>query len=370
MRLYGRRFLKNSMVNAVGAQVESRDGIVIDIDRENKFCRVKIQGSEEYIVAHFPENTNSTPDWLKPANAVRICHRGGVRGKVEVVGPGQTIPTGINVKPPQENLPQDCILTGCELILPVCNREAFGSGKGIVWVAAGNYRVKGLVKPTSPLRCRAAYPLLMKSGAKIGLLAEQFVFVLPSSGMWSYQRIVLDKASGKISALSGGSSATPILPEVPDGKLDCGWVLLQGGKGAIEETDINVFWQKPEPCYFIVECDGYLSAGQDYAAIKVTVKDQFGRDCTQADQRWSMQAKITSGLGELLEAEAASGSGSKVITVYSQRGQASGVFFYSRGTAVITGQKDSPSICVSVDSVPFPAFDVDIALFDHYGEPI
>ena len=76
-------------------KTESRDAIVWDIDESNFLVRCKIQGSNEYILCYYPRNWQTLPPWCKRGNAVRIAHRGGIRGNLEVIGNGRAIPTPI-----------------------------------------------------------------------------------------------------------------------------------------------------------------------------------------------------------------------------------------------------------------------------------
>ena len=72
---------------------ESRDAVVWDFDDANKIVRCKIQGSNEYILCHYPRNWQTLPSWCRRGNAVRIAHKGGIRGYMEVIGHGRAIPT-------------------------------------------------------------------------------------------------------------------------------------------------------------------------------------------------------------------------------------------------------------------------------------
>src|SRR5574343_378066 len=103
MRLYGGRITNSKIKRDVAERQELRDAVVYDVDSTNKYCRVKIQGSDKFIRAYYNENFESTPQWLKPGNSVRITHPGGNKGRIEVVGHGILLPTAIpggSVTPP------------------------------------------------------------------------------------------------------------------------------------------------------------------------------------------------------------------------------------------------------------------------------
>jgi len=95
MRLYGGRRLRRAIERRVAEGRELRDAIVFDVDPANRYCRVKIQGSDTYVKAWYPENWESTPQYLKPGNAVRIAHPGGNKARIEVVGHGFLLPTAV-----------------------------------------------------------------------------------------------------------------------------------------------------------------------------------------------------------------------------------------------------------------------------------
>jgi hypothetical protein len=95
MKLYNIRFLKQKTNGMIQQRVESRDAILWDVQTDVRRARVKIQGSSTLVVAYYPENWEATPVWMKPGNAVRISHTGGVRGRIELVGHGTLIPTPI-----------------------------------------------------------------------------------------------------------------------------------------------------------------------------------------------------------------------------------------------------------------------------------
>lgn len=94
-RLYGGKIFERAVDRRMRTKSESRDGIVWDIDAENFLVRCKIQGTDEYILCHYPRNWQTLPPWVKRGNAVRISHRGGVRANLEVTGHGRAVPTPV-----------------------------------------------------------------------------------------------------------------------------------------------------------------------------------------------------------------------------------------------------------------------------------
>ncbi len=118
MKLYGGKYIRNRMNEVSENHRETWDAILWDVDMTKRTCRVKIQGSDNLITARFPSNWADVPHWMKVGNAVRIVHRGGIRGKIELVSDGQVVPTAIvggSQTPPGED-GGDGVLSGCQVI--------------------------------------------------------------------------------------------------------------------------------------------------------------------------------------------------------------------------------------------------------------
>ena len=166
MRMYGRKFVNRKLKRERRITSETRDAILWDVDWDNRIARVKIQGSNEYINVSFPTNEAIHPAWMKAGNAVRVIHRGGIRGNMEIIGHGQAIPTplpGAQVHPLVSEL-TDMVLTGLE-VLPT------DPASMNVTITAGTYRIAGteydgvpglaeaeVMSDTDPLLMSDAYP--------------------------------------------------------------------------------------------------------------------------------------------------------------------------------------------------------------------
>ena len=111
MKLYGKRFLKNSLRSAAFARNDFRDAIVWEINSADRYARVKIQGTNELIVAYYPDAWAYAPDWLSEGRAVKIAHTCGTIGRIEIVGKGYYVPSPVSgdVLPPVA-VGADCIL--------------------------------------------------------------------------------------------------------------------------------------------------------------------------------------------------------------------------------------------------------------------
>ena len=121
MRMYGRKFVSRYIKKKLKPTSETSDAIIFEVDWSEYVCKCRIQGSDEYVNAHFPRNEATIPSWMKPGNAVRLLHRAGVRGHVEVIGHGGAIPTPMPGSPshPQTSDLADGVLTkaGVELMI-------------------------------------------------------------------------------------------------------------------------------------------------------------------------------------------------------------------------------------------------------------
>ena len=142
MRLYGRKFMSRFVQKKLGPTTETRDAIIFDIDWTAFVCKCKIQGSDEYVNAYFPRNEATIPSWMRLGNSVRVLHLGGVRGHMEVIGPGGARPTpmpGSPSHPPQAGL-ADAVISGLEVT---------AAGGLTVEISTGTYRIDGDVYTVS-----------------------------------------------------------------------------------------------------------------------------------------------------------------------------------------------------------------------------
>jgi hypothetical protein len=86
MKLYGRRKTLHNVDKRVERKNIDRDAIIWSVNLAQHYAYVKIQGSNTQIKAHFPQNWSYEPYWLKTGNAVRVRHRSGTRGYIEIIG--------------------------------------------------------------------------------------------------------------------------------------------------------------------------------------------------------------------------------------------------------------------------------------------
>lgn len=304
MRLYGRRFARSAIEKKTRAVQETRDAILWDVQAENKTCRVKIQGSDEFIVAHYPRNWKSIPYWLKRGNAVRILHRGGNRGFVEVIGEGRAIPTPVSGStfPDEETLP-DAIVSGCTL-------QAIDPASMNLITIGGTYRIDGQIYVFSPDSADYVLmqdPAIMTMGDNIVMGSAGWNVTLdaaPSVGSFRYDAFC-GGADRVIDYIKGSASSTPEKPLITADHVLIGkYILVVGGATVIESKDIGRLWSIPYAATLEIDIE---SSGASYdmpyvpgspapatvtASIAISIKDQFGNAYSE-----SCSAVITKNTG-------------------------------------------------------------------------
>lgn len=308
MRLYGRKFARRALEKKTRAVQETRDGILWSIEDSTKTCRVKIQGTDTLIVAHYPRNWKSIPYWLKRGNAVRVLHRGGNRGYVEVIGEGRAIPTPIagDAMPDNDTLP-DGIVTGCTM-------TGMGDAMGAV-ITSGTYRINGTIYSLSVNGQDRYYDsepdAYYDSGLPEFFLPDsgdipKGVADAPAVGMFRYDAFCVG-VDGVIDYVQGTASATPSQPVLPADHvlINNSYILVVGGATVIENKDIGRQWSAPYAATLEIDIEG---SGFSYdmpfvpgspppqyvdADIALRIRDQFNNIYSAA----SCSATITKEIG-------------------------------------------------------------------------
>lgn len=272
MRLFQSRFLRNTIEDRRRYSLEQRDAIVWDVVTASRRARVKLQGSNTLIIAHYQENFESIPIWLKPGNAVKVVFNAGRRDRVEIVGSGQTVPTPIagNTFPTASN-GVATIISGFEL--------SASSGMTIA-VAAGTYRVDGVV---------SAFAGTTKT-----------LDAAPGAGDARYDLLVLG-ADGVVDIVKGTANSSPVKPSVTTGHLLIGYVLVPGGVTAIKQEFIDKEWVPRIPTQMMVSANpeeiNVFGYGSD---ITLQVYDQYG---VLYSSSWNIDVEIVTGDGDLSDVD-------------------------------------------------------------------
>ena len=308
MRTYGKRSLRGAADKAAGQKVESRDAVLWDVLLSERVCRCKIQGSGELVVARFPQNWASVPEWAKPGQAVRIAHRGGVRGYIEVVGFGRAIPTPVSGSAtPTPETPSDAILEGCLIkAIPQSPRMS-------VYVTTGWARFSGEELAVPAVAMAAASAFKMDMGIAMGEAAGVFNISAPGAGQFRYDLFSLSSSLVVTRTTGAAFTITESKPALPGGHLPIGYLLVRGGQTVIAASDIGQVWSAPVPA----SIDTTATDNGEEWSIVAGVKDQYGNGIT-TPFGWNLSASIASGDGSIAPASGNTGSGSSFSFTYTE----------------------------------------------------
>ena len=308
MRTYGKRLIRGAADKATKQAAESRDAVLWDVLLTERVCRCKIQGSSELIIARFPQNWATVPEWAKPGQAVRIAHRGGIRGYIEVVGFGRAIPTPVSGNAtPTPDTPNDAILAGCLIkAIPQTARMS-------VYVTTGWARFGGVEYLVPAVAMASGNAFKMNMGIAMGDVAGVFNISAPSAGQFRYDLFSLSPSL--IVTRTAGAAFTTVesKPALPGGHLSTGYLLVRGGQTVITASDIGQVWSVPVPA----SIDTAATDNGGTWSIVASVKDQYGNAVTST-LGWELSATIASGDGSIAPTSGNTGSGSDCTFTYTE----------------------------------------------------
>lgn len=286
MRLYNGKSIRYQVDQRVSRQSETRDAILWEIDSVKQVARVKIQGSNNLVTAHFPRNWKTTPYWCKTGNAVSVRHRNGVRGYVELIGEGRAIPSpvaGGTAMPSSPGL-ADMVLTGCELF-------ATDPASMNLLATGGTYRINGQVYVFDPQELTVGAvvmddpaPMTMGSGTVMMMGTSFYTVVLdpaPAAGYFRYDLCYVG-IDGVLHYVAGTPAANnPVKPTLPAETVQIGkYILVKGGATAIENADIGAVWSERVVTSMTLSYDTThewsVSDPETTRTIQVAIKDQYG----------------------------------------------------------------------------------------------
>jgi len=314
MKLYGKKFARNYIDERVDNKNETMDAILWNVDTINFQARVKIQGSNELIVAHYPRNWKTTPYWMKPNNAVRILYRSGVRGYVEIIGEGRAIPTPISGSTmPDPVGSADGVISGCFVTetSPVSMS---------VEISSGTYRIDGKIYYLDPdlsgyIIMDDPAPMIMGSLTIMGIMSSSTSLdAAPAIGYFRYDCFVVG-TDGIIDYVKGTATYTPtapIKPAVPVDHILLGdYILVVGGVTTILNSDIGKDWTTPYPAYISVawstlinnQFPWYLSTDTPSTNLVIIVKDQYGNPKSAISGGWRATLTKVYGTGDIYSSE-------------------------------------------------------------------
>ncbi|MDT8900281.1 hypothetical protein [Anaeroselena agilis] len=308
MRTYGKRLIRGAADKATKQAAESRDAVLWDILLTEQVCRCKIQGSSELIIARFPQNWATVPEWAKPGQAVRIAHRGGIRGYIEVVGFGRAIPTPVSGSAtPTPSTPDNAILEGCLI-------KAIPQNPGMsVYITTGRARFNGVEYTVPAVAMAAGSALKMNMGIAMGEAAGVFSISAPSAGQFRYDLFSLSPSLVVTKTAGAAFTTVESKPALPSGHLPIGYLLVRGGQTVIAAADIGQIWSVPVPASIATTATDNGIAW----SIVASVKDQYGNAITTS-LGWNLAAAIASGDGSITPASGNTGSGSSLTFTYTE----------------------------------------------------
>lgn len=360
MRLYGNRFIKKSLKDHADTRIETRDAIVWSVDNDLRIASVKIQGSNQLIRAYYPENWEQTPSWLKPGNAVRITHTGGNRGRIELVGHGQFVPTPLSgAAGPTLPTGEDAIITG----LPVV-QIPYGDWMRVM-VNIGTVRFSGTTYTRDAISMAEGDYFTMAMGGFMNEVAGVLpIDTAPAAGSSRYDLIAIG-SDLLFDVVKGTASSNPVMPDVPSGHLKCGHVLLYAGMTKIVQSDINKYFSEPVPTILSMTiADEDLAWAELSTTVTIAIKDQYGNPIYIAAPGWGMTLAITAGNGKV-----SIGSQESTSSISEHTGASSNqiVFTYTRDQ--LDPGDVSPTLVATIDGYPL-SVTKRILLRDIDGNPM
>jgi hypothetical protein len=365
LRSYNKRILRRKSEKIAESRRETRDAIVWDVlsgDSDRK-CRVKIQGSNQLIIAHYPFNWGTNPEWVKPGNAVRITHQGGMRGKIEVVSHGQLVPSPVDggASSPIDVTPADTVLTGCNVTqLPNPSNLR-------VRVTTGTYRINGITYTASSMTMSATPDATMGDNIVMGQATAVIELdAAPSSG--NYRMDLISIGTDGVVDYNAGTvvSSDPQPDAVAANHLQLATILVYGTMTVVLNKDINAIWSAPFLAYVraTISDEELDWMSESTSVITLTAYDQydvgFSRSILNGGILFSLE--FVSGSGTL--SDAVSATRSEKLTA-----QTNASFTYTRDNDA--GDISPTFIGAAEESYVMEAADsIYITLYDSGGVPM
>jgi hypothetical protein len=300
VRLYGKKFARGSLRSSSFARDDTKNAVLWDIP-DDRYCRVKVQGSAELVLAWFPDIWAKRRGWLVPGTPVRIGHVGGA-GRIELLGQGLFIPTPISGEMfPTIAAGDDGILAGCALRAADIPRMA-------VIVEPGTYRISGITYSLvgGEFIMSATSNLTMGDGFLMGLAVTVVsINAPPAVGQYRYDLISVG-ADGVVDYTAGTAVASdPVKPSLAGGHVMLGdYILVYGGMTEITQSDIGATWTTPTPASLgVTIADSDLSWVQLSTTVTLKCLDQYGNPVSGTGTGWYFALEFKYGNGTLYSLE-------------------------------------------------------------------
>jgi hypothetical protein len=363
VRLYKKRFLRRGVERKIASKRETRDAIVWDVlsGDDDRKCRVKIQGSNQLITAHYPFNWGTNPEWVKPANSVRIAHEGGIRGRIEVVGHGQLVPSPVSgsAAPTVATAP-DAVLSGSSV------HQMPDPTDMKVMVKLGSYRINGSVYTLSSTTMETASVITMGEDKIImGEIAAVIELdAAPAIGYYRYDLISIG-TDGVVDYTAGVAvTSDPAVPALAANHIQLATILVYGTMTVVTNADINAIWQATYLSYATgsVSDEDLDWMSESTSVITLTAYDQYGVQYSRPIGSGGLLFSLEFAIGNGTLSNAVSATRSEIFT-----SDASVNFTYTRDNEV---GDISPYFNGAVEeSYALPVIDLlNINLYDSDGD--
>ena len=364
MKTYCRKFAKSAIRNFMSTKKETRDGILWYVDVVNKTCRIKIQGSNKLITAHYPRNQKRNPSWLRIGNSVRVVHREGIRGFLEVVGEGRAIPSPVT----GDNFPDigglsDGIMSGMVMYATDPTRNG-------VFVTSGTYRIDSTIYDFvgwtgDYIVMNDPAPMVMGiiPTLKMGIIILEVDAAPIDDSLFRYDAYVVG-IDGIPDYIKGTEVASdPVKPTIPSDHILIRYILRVGGDVTVTDDRIGINYSTPKPVNLSLTIPADMAFGTLEVDLRVDIKDQYDNNIS-SDAGWILTLSKIIGTGQVWSLD----TGYDDDTVTQQLvGSTRYTFRYKRNTLVV---ETSPYFQFTLSSKPnLHGFD-SLVLLDAGGNPI
>lgn len=304
MRLYGIRKLRNWNDKQQNRRTETRDAICWSINSTDRYAYVKLQGSDEQILAYYPENWQQTPEWLKRGNAVRISHCSGNQGRIELVGHGMLVPTAVPGSTHTATL-SSAVATGVA-ITAGCNLLGKPNVPGMsVMIRTGSFKIGASTFTLDSIAMNSSSLFKMGDGGNMGDIAD--IKTIDAASTDDFRIDVLQVGTDlEVDVLKGttfAATATASTREsIESGHVELGFILVYPNMSEITQGDINHNYSIPESYQLLTSFSKSSIDTLDTAIdINFRVADQYNNTISKPGTGYFCTAKILSGSGSIVD---------------------------------------------------------------------
>jgi hypothetical protein len=247
MRLLTNKLARYQTDKKVGRHNEGRDAVVHDIDSGIRTAIITIQGSDEAVIARWPENWHIVPPFLRRGNAVRVYHPKGNPYVWELTQDSGSIPTPLDGSSPvpEQEVGEDVVIEGMGVVTHTTGVDGM-----VLLIDIGTYRIDGIVYGAPGLLMGdPAFDLMgeepeLSMGAEYGGIVQ--VPAAPEAPFFRVDMISIG-SSGAISYTTGALHETdPVAPVLPSTQALIAYVIVPYEVTVIEQSWIGDGWVEPQ----------------------------------------------------------------------------------------------------------------------------